>query len=134
MERYGADWTYDTLKRCRFFYQSYANASIGATPLPQFNILISHFCKSRLQNYKRTKFCKWRLQKIRKHQFCKCRLLPLLVCCFVRPRVMSKFGSLSVDLANIQIIQAMFGKLKNRQKYTIYICRVSETRLCLLFL
>ena len=21
MERYGADWTYDTLKRCRFFYQ-----------------------------------------------------------------------------------------------------------------
>ena len=22
-------------KRCRFFYQSYANASIGATPLPQ---------------------------------------------------------------------------------------------------
>jgi len=35
MERYGADWTYDTLKRCRFFYQSYANASIGATPLPQ---------------------------------------------------------------------------------------------------
>ena len=35
MERYGADWTYDTLKRCRFFYQSYANASIVATPLPQ---------------------------------------------------------------------------------------------------
>ena len=35
MERYGADWMYDTLKRCRFFYQSYANASIGATPLPQ---------------------------------------------------------------------------------------------------
>ena len=35
MERYGDDWTYDTLKRCRFFYQSYANASIGATPLPQ---------------------------------------------------------------------------------------------------
>lgn len=35
MDRYGKDWTYDTLKRCRFFYQSYANASIGATPLPQ---------------------------------------------------------------------------------------------------
>ena len=35
MERYGNDWTYDTLKRCRFFYQSYANASIGATALPQ---------------------------------------------------------------------------------------------------
>lgn len=35
LERYGTDWTYDTLKRCRFFYQSYANASIGATPLHQ---------------------------------------------------------------------------------------------------
>ena len=35
MERYGADWTYDTLIRCRKFYQAYANASIVATPLPQ---------------------------------------------------------------------------------------------------
>ena len=35
MERYGADWTYDTLVRCRKFYQAYANASIVATPLPQ---------------------------------------------------------------------------------------------------
>ncbi len=35
MNRYGEDWTYDTLKRCRFFYQAYANAKIGATPLPQ---------------------------------------------------------------------------------------------------
>ena len=35
MSRYGEDWTYDTLKRCRFFYQAYANAKIGATPLPQ---------------------------------------------------------------------------------------------------
>ena len=35
MERYGADWTYDTLVRCRKFYQAYANASIIATPLPQ---------------------------------------------------------------------------------------------------
>ena len=35
MGRYGADWTYDTLVRCRKFYQAYANASIGATPLPQ---------------------------------------------------------------------------------------------------
>ena len=35
MERYGEDWTYDTLVRCRKFYQAYANASIGATPLPQ---------------------------------------------------------------------------------------------------
>jgi hypothetical protein len=35
MERYGEDWTYDTLIRCRKFYQAYANASIVATPLPQ---------------------------------------------------------------------------------------------------
>ena len=35
MSRYGKDWTYDTLKRCRFFYQAYANVKIGATPLPQ---------------------------------------------------------------------------------------------------
>lgn len=35
MNHYGKDWTYDTLKRCRFFYQAYANAKIGATPLPQ---------------------------------------------------------------------------------------------------
>lgn len=35
MERYGADWTYDSLIRCRKFYQAYANASIVATPLPQ---------------------------------------------------------------------------------------------------
>ncbi|MBQ4390898.1 MAG: hypothetical protein II827_02655 [Paludibacteraceae bacterium] len=35
MERYGKDWTFDTLKRCRQFYQAYANASISATPLLQ---------------------------------------------------------------------------------------------------
>lgn len=35
MEHYGNDWSYDTLKRCRFFYQAYTNVSIGATPLPQ---------------------------------------------------------------------------------------------------
>ena len=35
VERFGSDWSYDTLKRCRFFYQAYANATIGATPLPQ---------------------------------------------------------------------------------------------------
>lgn len=35
MERYGNDWTFDTLKRCRQFYQAYANASISATPLLQ---------------------------------------------------------------------------------------------------
>ena len=35
MERYGNDWTYDTLKRCRYFYQAYEKAVIGATPLPQ---------------------------------------------------------------------------------------------------
>ena len=33
--RFGNDWSYDTLKRCRFFYQAYENAVIGATPLPQ---------------------------------------------------------------------------------------------------
>ena len=35
VERFGSDWSYDTLKRCRFFYQAYANATIGATPLSQ---------------------------------------------------------------------------------------------------
>ncbi|MBQ9561815.1 MAG: hypothetical protein IJV10_06015 [Prevotella sp.] len=34
-ERFGNDWSYDTLKRCRYFYQAYENAVIGATPLPQ---------------------------------------------------------------------------------------------------
>lgn len=33
--RFGNDWSYDTLKRCRFFYHAYENAVIGATPLPQ---------------------------------------------------------------------------------------------------
>ena len=32
---YGPDWTYDTLKRCRFFYLAYSNSTIGATALPQ---------------------------------------------------------------------------------------------------
>ena len=35
IERFGNDWSYDTLKRCRFFYQAYEKAVIGATPLPQ---------------------------------------------------------------------------------------------------
>jgi predicted nuclease of restriction endonuclease-like (RecB) superfamily len=35
MERFGGDWTYDTLKRCRYFYKAYENVSIGATSLPQ---------------------------------------------------------------------------------------------------
>ena len=35
-ERFGADWSYDTLKRCRQFYQAYLHAQIGATPLHQF--------------------------------------------------------------------------------------------------
>ena len=35
IERYGKDWSYDTLKRCRQFYQAYNHALIGATPLPQ---------------------------------------------------------------------------------------------------
>lgn len=36
IDRYGNDWSYDTLKRCRFFYQAYEHAEIGATPLPQW--------------------------------------------------------------------------------------------------
>jgi len=35
IERFGNDWSYDTLKRCRFFYQAYEKAAIGATSLPQ---------------------------------------------------------------------------------------------------
>ena len=35
MEHYGNDWSYDTLKRCRFFYQAYTSTEIGATVLPQ---------------------------------------------------------------------------------------------------
>ena len=35
IERFGNDWSYDTLKRCRYFYQAYSNAVIGATALPQ---------------------------------------------------------------------------------------------------
>jgi predicted nuclease of restriction endonuclease-like (RecB) superfamily len=39
MDRFGNDWSYDTLKRCRFFYQAYQNAVIGATSLPQLDNL-----------------------------------------------------------------------------------------------
>ena len=35
IDRFGEDWSYDTLKRCRQFYQAYKHAVIGATPLPQ---------------------------------------------------------------------------------------------------
>lgn len=35
IERFGSGWSYDMLKRCRFFYQAYGNAAIGATALPQ---------------------------------------------------------------------------------------------------
>ena len=35
IEIYGKDWSYDTLVRCRKFYQAYENAEIVATPLPQ---------------------------------------------------------------------------------------------------
>ena len=35
MERFGKDWSYDTLKRCRYFYQAYEKAQIGAMALPQ---------------------------------------------------------------------------------------------------
>lgn len=34
-EHFGDDWSYDTLKRCRQFYQAYLHAQIGATPLHQ---------------------------------------------------------------------------------------------------
>ena len=36
MERFGNDWSYDTLKRCRFFYQAYEKAVIGATLCPNW--------------------------------------------------------------------------------------------------
>lgn len=39
MNRFGDDWSDDTLKRSRFFYQAYENAVIGATPLPQLKDL-----------------------------------------------------------------------------------------------
>ena len=35
IERFGSGWSYDMLKRCRFFYQAYGNAAFGATALPQ---------------------------------------------------------------------------------------------------
>ncbi|MBO4660408.1 MAG: DUF1016 family protein [Prevotella sp.] len=35
MDRFGNDWSYDTLIRCRKFYTSYQNAEIVAMPLPQ---------------------------------------------------------------------------------------------------
>ena len=39
MDRFGDDWSYDTLIRCRKFYTSYQNAEIVATPLPQLENL-----------------------------------------------------------------------------------------------
>lgn len=39
IDRFGDDWSYDTLIRCRKFYISYHNAEIVATPLPQLDIL-----------------------------------------------------------------------------------------------
>lgn len=35
MEHFGNDWSYDTLVRCRKFYQAYEHAEIVATALPQ---------------------------------------------------------------------------------------------------
>lgn len=35
IERFGNDWSYDTLKRCRFFYQAYEKTVIWATALPK---------------------------------------------------------------------------------------------------
>ena len=45
MSRYGDDWTYDTLVRCRKFYTAYHNAEIVATPLPQ-----SEKCDNTIEN------------------------------------------------------------------------------------
>ena len=39
MDRFGDDWSYDTLIRCRKFYTSYQNVEIVATPLPQLENL-----------------------------------------------------------------------------------------------
>ena len=36
MEKFGDDWTYDTLRRCRLFYQSYEYPQIEATVLRKF--------------------------------------------------------------------------------------------------
>lgn len=36
MEKFGDDWTYDTLRRCRLFYQSYTYPPIEATVLRKF--------------------------------------------------------------------------------------------------
>ena len=37
-EKYGDDWSYDTLVRCRKFYTAYQDAEIVATPLPQLEM------------------------------------------------------------------------------------------------
>jgi len=39
VDRFGSDWSYDTLIRCRKFYTSYQNTEIMATPLPQLENL-----------------------------------------------------------------------------------------------
>ena len=39
IERFGNDWSYDTLVRCRKFYQTYENAAIVATSLSQLSML-----------------------------------------------------------------------------------------------
>ena len=51
MERYGNDWTYDTLKRCRYFYQAYENAVIGATALPQLEKSDEHAVNEENMNW-----------------------------------------------------------------------------------
>ena len=37
IDRFGPAWSFDTLKRCRFFYTAYSTPSIGATPLPKLS-------------------------------------------------------------------------------------------------
>ena len=39
MSTYESGWTVDTLKRCRFFYRIYCPQQIGATVLPQSEVL-----------------------------------------------------------------------------------------------
>ena len=61
VSKYGKDWSYDTLKRCRLFYISY-NRKIRATVLPQskypnFNLSWSHYLiLMRIENHEERRF------------------------------------------------------------------------------
>jgi len=43
IEKYGDDWTIDTLTRCRKFFKAYQDAVILATTLPKFNYRVLRF-------------------------------------------------------------------------------------------